>query len=347
MRLPEHVEARELHRWDRPKSFLQRRREVMRNAREHLRDAAFLDIRHPSWEAYHVGVVAQSLSIPFVVELHGDWHECAMTETNASLLRRLTRRYRASKGRRIYNELTAKSQGVLCIGPALAEKYVPPGKRLLVTANNVVESRDFFDRADFSLHDPPCILFVGSLLWTKGLQYLFEAMASLKETGQDFQLVVVGVGPAREGLQRFAQQKGFADKVRFAGVVPHGRPRLEMYRTADLFVLPSLSEGVARVIHEAMSQGCPIVSTSVGGTPWLVQDGSGILVPPGDTPKLAEAILSILRDASLRRRLSERAVQAARAHCYDTQRAEIAAFLRSVVPAELLAEPPRSSGSTA
>ncbi len=336
MRLPDFVDARELV--CPPVGFMERRRIVMRNAKTHLQGVDWLDIRHPSYEAYYTGIVAKKLKIPIVAELHGDWHEVAKSETNKSLLRKLTRKYRANKAYRIYCELVAEARGVISIGPALAEKYVPKGKPLLVTANNVVEEHDFFARTDFSLKTPPRILFVAALHWTKGLQPLFEAMTILKSRGQEFQLVVAGVGEAQKALQQYAEKEGFADRVHFAGVVPHGSQLYGEYRKADVFVLPSLSEGVARVIHEAMSQGCPAVSTNVGGTPWLLRDGAGLMVPPSDPQALAEAILSVLRDESLRRRLSEQGFQAAREHCFEKQREEIADFLQTIVPRELLTE---------
>ena len=243
------------------------------------------------------------------------------------------------KAYRIYRNLVAKAGGVITIGPALAKKYVPEGKQVLVTANNVVEDDDFFARKDFSLSTPPRILFVAALHWTKGLRHLFEAMNILKSKGQDFQLIIVGVGEAKQGLQQYAEEMKFADRVCFVGTVPHGAPLFEEYRKADVFVLPSLSEGVARVIHEAMSQGCPVISTNVGGTPWLLGDGAGIMTPPRDSTALAEALLSVFRDESLRRRLSQRGFQVVREQCFTKQSEDLARFLRTVVPPELLVKP--------
>jgi len=99
----------------------------------------------------------------------------------------------------------------------------------------------------------------------------------------------------------------------------------ECLAALDLFVLPSLHEGMGRVLLEAMAVGCPVVATRVGGIPDIVEDGTtGLLVPPRDERALAEAILTLLRDRSRRAAYGE----AARRHVDG--RFDVETMVRSV-----------------
>jgi len=122
----------------------------------------------------------------------------------------------------------------------------------------------------------------------KGVDGLLEAIASLPGVG----LVIVGDGPERANLQDLARQLAVTDRVYFVGQVP--KECVNAYlRACDLFVLNSRYEGLPHVILEAMAAGLPTVASAAGGTPELVQHGrNGLLVRPGDTMALREAIRS-------------------------------------------------------
>lgn len=112
-------------------------------------------------------------------------------------------------------------------------------------------------------------------------------------------LVFIGDGPLRGEAQRLAGESGCEDIVWFAGVRDDVAALL---RGLDVFVLPSLAEGISNTILEAMASGLPVVATRVGGNPELVDDGrSGTLVPAGDPEALAEAIRAYVEDPELRR----------------------------------------------
>lgn len=150
----------------------------------------------------------------------------------------------------------------------------------------------------------PRALFVGSVCRRKGLTHLVAAAALLKDTG----VVVDCVGPPddEEYLRRLQDQvssSGLEHSVRFHGLV--SREQLwEFYARADIFVLPSLWEGWGVVLMEAMSFSIPIVVSRAGATTELVADGeNGLIVPPGDTAALADAIRKLVGDPGLRKRL--------------------------------------------
>lgn len=127
----------------------------------------------------------------------------------------------------------------------------------------------------------------------KGLTALFHAMAQLREEkAVECQLLVVGEGPAHSQLRDLAVRLGIVRHVVFAGV---RRDIESLLSLMDVFVLPSLYEGLGIAILEAMAASRPVVATAVGGIPEIVVHGkTGLLVPPGDPSALAAAIQQML-----------------------------------------------------
>jgi glycosyltransferase involved in cell wall biosynthesis len=122
-----------------------------------------------------------------------------------------------------------------------------------------------------------------------------------------------------------------ADRVRFVGRVDHDRVGRFM-AAGDLFVLPSLSEGLPTVVCEAMNCGLPVVATAVDGTPEIVRDGqTGLLVPPSDPGALADALAAILDDPDRARRMGEEALRVGRAeYTWDANAATMEGIYRGL-----------------
>lgn len=150
----------------------------------------------------------------------------------------------------------------------------------------------------------PSVLAVGRLSAEKGFDVLIEALASLKEAGAPQQLILVGDGPLRSSLEEKASEAGIADLVEFAGELKAEDVRKRL-RDADLFCLPSFSEGLPISIMEAMAVGVPVVTTWVAGIPELAEAGvTALTVPPARADALAGALKQLAEDESLRRRLA-------------------------------------------
>ncbi len=155
--------------------------------------------------------------------------------------------------------------------------------------------------------DSLVIGYVGWLIPIKGVTYLVSAMAKVAEKYPKSLLVLVGKGDDKGEeevhLRKQVENLGLADKVHFLG----WRSDVdEIMGCFDIFVLPSLNEGMGRVLVEAMAAGLPIVASRVGGIPDLVKDGkNGLLVPPADAPALAKAISDLLKDKEKRNRMGE------------------------------------------
>jgi glycosyltransferase involved in cell wall biosynthesis len=121
----------------------------------------------------------------------------------------------------------------------------------------------------------------------KHLQALVEAVGLLKGRGRQVSAVIVGDGPERAALERQTREQGLEAGVHFVGHRDDARRYLQ---AMDIYVNSSISEGISLTILEAMAAGLPVVATAVGGTPEIVDDAVGRLVPSRDSSTLADAI---------------------------------------------------------
>jgi len=135
------------------------------------------------------------------------------------------------------------------------------------------------------------ILNVAYLEPIKGHDFLLKALSIVRNSGKDFLCIVIGDGSQRRYLERLATRLGISDKMIFLGERPHSEIPLWM-NAADLFVLPSLSEGNPTVMFEALGVGLPFVGTRVGGVPEIItSEDYGLLCEPKNPEDLAEKIL--------------------------------------------------------
>ncbi|WP_456421308.1 glycosyltransferase family 4 protein [Thermococcus sp.] len=141
------------------------------------------------------------------------------------------------------------------------------------------------------------VLYVGRLEPRKGVSTLINAMKHVDGT-----LLIAGQGSMLPLLRERAKLLGIGNRVRFLGMVEYSKLPL-LYRASDVFVLPSLSEAFGIVLLEAMASGTPVIGTSVGGIPEII-DGCGLLVSPGNAKELARAINFVLSNQNIERRLS-------------------------------------------
>jgi glycosyltransferase involved in cell wall biosynthesis len=216
--------------------------------------------------------------------------------------------------RSAYWQLRALAQGVdryLAVSRDIARELVerldwPEAK--IEVVHNAVDRRGFEVSAPPGLREQlgaskprPLVLTPARLDAQKGHRTLFEAIAQVP----DAVFVLAGDGPEREPLETLAKELGIAERVRFLGRrddVP------QLLATCDVFALPSLYEGSSLAVLEAMAAGVPIVSSAIGGTDELIEDGSsGLLVPPGNAEALAAALRRLLDDPGLRERLAAQA----------------------------------------
>jgi glycosyltransferase involved in cell wall biosynthesis len=136
-------------------------------------------------------------------------------------------------------------------------------------------------------------------------------------------LIIRGTGGDEEELRARVQSHGIADQVTFVPFLPFDE-LLQLYRSADIFVLPSRIEGQGRVLIEALASGCVVIGTDVGGIPAIVShEENGLLIEPGSVAELSGAIQRVLSDDDLAERLITGGVQWAHEHTVqqETRRA--------------------------
>ena len=157
------------------------------------------------------------------------------------------------------------------------------------------------------------LLFVGRLERVKDIATLLEAVHEVSETGREFVLHILGSGDPgyTEQLRSLVRRLHLQSIVKFIPSVPHGPLLYCFYQQAHALVLSSRSEGIPKVIIEAMAHGLPVVATRVGGIPGIVTPEIGILVPPGDAAALSRALTRIHDSPTLASSMSDAALSAA------------------------------------
>ena len=151
------------------------------------------------------------------------------------------------------------------------------------------------------------IACIGRLSFEKGQRELLRAwkiIVSQRESGK-LRLALIGDGPDRKELETMVSELGIRDSVMFAG---YQAGMADIYRSINALVIPSLSEGLPNVMLEAMSFSIPVVATTVGAIPSVIEHGTdGLLVPPADPNMLSDAILQLFRDPVAAQRMTEKA----------------------------------------
>jgi len=205
----------------------------------------------------------------------------------------------------------------VCISSFLKAKY--GGPRTVVLNDGGVMLNDVVGRTSHRPwgSDGATILYVGRLTPEKGVDTLLRALALLDRS---VRLRIVGAGPERNTFERLAAVLGISERAEFIGAVIDRAELTREYREADVFVLPSRSEGFGYVLLEAMATGTPIVATAVGAIPDLIRDGwNGVLVSKDDPVSLAAAFKRMLVDPELRSFCAEHGVETVRQYVFERQ----------------------------
>jgi glycosyltransferase involved in cell wall biosynthesis len=204
-------------------------------------------------------------------------------------------------------------------------------RRKLYTIANGVESSSGTSAADRvraleRLQLPDGARLVGTasrLVWEKGLSHLLEAWNVVRQAEPNAVLLIAGDGPERTALEALTDSLALRSHVRFLGMRDDVAALLS---SLDVFVMPSVSEGLPMALLEAMAVGRPIVATNIGGMPDALAAGeAGLIVPPADPAALATAIIQLLNDpgyatrigAAAASRFQERYTARAMARAYE------------------------------
>lgn len=259
---------------------------------------------HEFTMAVYGAAAARWLGVPHVITMHGSQYVMAKWRRRVAL----QAAFRSS----------VHVVGVSADTTAHLEREmgIPPGT-LIRTVSNGVPFREG-DRAAvrraLDVTDREILLFAaGNLIERKGHAVLIRALASLRPPASEipWRLAIAGQGVELERLRSLAAEMGVGDRVHLLG---QRGDIMDLQTAADIFVMPSLWEGLPLALLEAMHAGTAIVASRTSGIPEAITDGvDGVLTPPGDVQSLADALATLLVSADLRTRLGTAARRRARA----------------------------------
>jgi glycosyltransferase involved in cell wall biosynthesis len=214
----------------------------------------------------------------------------------------------------IYNHLDRmvlkKFNALAAVSDAVAHRLLAfgvPTEKIKTIANGIDVTA--FERAQplplLKAEDGTVVGIVARLDLQKGFEYLLRAARDLCKTTPDLKIVIVGEGPDREKIEEMIEQYGLQSNVILAGQQSN---MPAVYAAMDIFVLPSLNEGLPMTVLEAMAASKPVIATKVGAIGSVIKDGeNGLLVNAKDSEGLRNAIASLLSDPERRQRLGDQA----------------------------------------
>jgi glycosyltransferase involved in cell wall biosynthesis len=279
---------------------------------------------------------------PCVMTLHG------LEERRVNVMRREAKKGRAwnfSWKNRLWHRIyhfprfrwsirSANAAHVYCrdVSNVLQLDYGLPPDRAVYIANGV-ERRFFIRRQYEDQRERPRLLWAGTWLDQRGIFYLRDALRRLAPRIPGMTLTIAGPGVPPEEILRFFGDE-LAGKIFVRPVVTADRMP-QLYAEHDVFVFPSLMEGLPSVIMEAMASGMPVITTETCGMPDVIEhDFNGVLVPPADAAALEKAIERVAASVEIRRRLGEAARASMERHTWENAARKLETLFQHVLAAE-------------
>lgn len=345
--LPERVQVYELPYFETFRGAVRVRQALRRQLREfpRLHPVAVMWLRYPGAYAPVLSKECSARRIPCFYEIVGE---------PVSLLRRspanspLYKWLGVAVAKRHQQQLRSVLR--LCPGFAISLAAAEPFRDFVhhIIPCSTLTEEDFLWREDTCQQAPVQVLFIGGLRHEKSLDTLIEALGYLQARGVLVELHVVGDGDQRANWEQLASQRLAGGTYHFYGFLSDSQALHQHYCQADIFALPSVSEGLGRVLLEAMARSVPVVATNVGGIPDIVRhEETGLLVPPRDPQGMALAIERIIHEPKLRRRLIANGYALARQHTTEAFLRKVFEFARETTGVDLLQECVSSSANPA
>ncbi len=312
-----------------PKGYLRSLPALRRALRAAVGPGDAVLMRVPSAIAAQLLPALKRTGHPYGVEVLGDPYDVFAPGAVRHPLRPLFRRSFTRRQRE-------QCRGAAVVGyvteAALQRRY-PPAPGAFATYYSDVELSDAAyatePRPARPFAGPVTLVTVGSLAQLyKAPDVQIDAVARLVGEGMDLRLVIVGDGKHRAELEARAAARGIAERVHFRGQLTAGAAVRAELDAADLYVMPSRTEGMPRAMVEAMARALPCIGSTVGGIPELLPPED--LVPPGDVDALAANIRAVVRDPARMAAMSARNLRRAWDYHEDRLRARRTACYRAL-----------------
>lgn len=176
---------------------------------------------------------------------------------------------------------------------------------------------DFFESRKIDLKDCVKLLYVGRLVYDKGIFELVDALERLSKDG-DYVLNIAGSGTDSKDILGYVRKKGLEDRVNFLGMVSDHNVLKNIFIESDIFILPTYHEGFPRVLYEAMIMRMPIVTTFVGNISFLMKDSYNCLeIFPKDAQSIVNAILKLKHNPKLAEMISNNGLKTIKSYLFD------------------------------
>jgi len=265
-----------------------------------VRRSDVVHARMPDWSGITGNLVARLFDVPRFNQVIDDWKGLANTIP-------ASRKYGLGFGLKLLlhfydwlERIVLRGEIVFAQGRISYDKHENAWRRYLVLSSAHYDN-------DIGVVIPKItnsrinVLAVGRLHDVKNHQLLIRALAILRYNDPRWHLRILGEGAKRRELEELAKDLGIKDYVSLPGNVPHDERLWHEYDAADMFVLPSISEGTPKVVLEAMARGCPVIASAVSGVPDAVKHTErGLLFPSGDLDALVSAMRRMANDETLR-----------------------------------------------
>lgn len=255
----------------------------------------------PCMSSVIAGFICTFLRKPFVTYFGANWYDLEISRFSSN-------RLKAYLFKSMSNYLCSKSMFSLHTGKSIQDSHA--GNNKYITAPILNYSNDsFYKRPEYKNLTEAAninILYVGSLTLNKGIDILLRAIHNISHL--KLIMHIVGDGIERRNLELLTRELGINNTVVFYGFIENGPNLYTFYRNCDIFILPSFSEGFPRVLYEAASNGCCIITTDVNSIPDILTNKHDCLfVKPGDQKAIERAINMLLEENGLNATLANNA----------------------------------------
>ena len=273
----------------------------LRSLRSLIREGEFDIVHSHLWPAARiVSMTNTNTSAEHIVHIHARWPWVEGHSMRDRFIRFLTR-----------HTVMRSKPHFIAVSKAVKEyhfrHFSVPEKNIHVIPNGIDPALFSHPSSDTKLNNRIIVGMVARFSLEKGHQYLIRAIDNLVRKGMDIELRLAGEGALLNDCIKLAQELNLSHRIRFVGLIEEIHT---FYRQLDIFVLPSLYEGLPNVVLEAMATGLPVVATSVDGTPELIVNGkTGYLVPSQQPQPLAVKIKALLSDTELARQFGRQGRQ--------------------------------------
>lgn len=294
---------------------------VLKNAIGQIELCDVLLVRSPTPLASHFGKYIKNAKIWYMVV--GDYLE-AIDNLKTSGLRNKFIYYYLHVNDWFFRRALRKYP-IVVNSPALFFKYKDINPRLFQIKTTTLSKGDFFFRENTCQKEIINLLYTGTFSAAKGLFELVDALKILSDAGYQLKMNFVGWEegedkPVQKALLEKATHLGIFDLVKFHGKKKIGPELNEMYRMADIYIIPSHHEGFPRTIWEAMANGLPVIATEVGGIPhYLTDHENALLIDPKSIDQIVDAVQLLISNEKLRIRLIDFAYKLVEDNTLDVQ----------------------------